>query len=178
METGKCGGNGDTYQAFRCRLAPADAGGRAFEVLQNAQRGLVKVAACLGQRYGTGGAVHQLGTELIFQGGDLFAHRRLSDTAFFRNGREAPFFDDPDEYLHCIELVHRAPRIPLWNGFYAGTQASKIRLLILGKTHEGALPSPSHAFLPGMSAIPSKCQIPLPEWHIRYPTHRSGTVID
>ena len=104
------GVNGDPYQApLRCRLPPANAGRRTFEVFQNAQRRFVKVTACLGQRYGTGGAVHQFGAELIFQGGDLFAHRRLPDSPLFRDGGETPFFDDPDEYLHCIELVHRAP---------------------------------------------------------------------
>ncbi len=97
---------------FGAVCAPADAGRRTFEVFENAQRRFVKVTACLGQRNGTGGAVHQFGAEFLFQGGDLFADRRLPDSQLPRNGGETPSFHHPDEYPHCVELIHSGLPIP------------------------------------------------------------------
>jgi hypothetical protein len=62
--------------------------------------------------------MNQFGAELVFEGGDLFADGRLTDATFFRDSRKAPFFDYPDEHLHCVEFVHTNLPIPLWNGLY------------------------------------------------------------
>jgi hypothetical protein len=62
--------------------------------------------------------VDQVGAELIFECGDLFADGRLTNSTFFRDREKAPFFNYSDEYLHCTEFVHASLCIPLWNGFY------------------------------------------------------------
>ncbi len=62
--------------------------------------------------------MNQFGPELIFKRRDLFADGRLPNSTFLRHGGEAPFFNDPDEHLHCIKFVHSCLRIPLRNGFY------------------------------------------------------------
>jgi hypothetical protein len=61
--------------------------------------------------------VDELGAELLFERGDLFAHRRLANAALLCDGGEAAFLDHPDEHLHRIELVHPSLRIPLRNAF-------------------------------------------------------------
>ena len=113
MEAGKRGGNGHTNEAFRCSLAAANSRSRVFEVVENAQSRLVKVATWLSQCNGARGAVNQFGAELIFKGGNLLADRRLTDSQFPGNGGEAPSFHDPDEYPHRVQLIHSGLLISL-----------------------------------------------------------------
>jgi len=105
-----------------------------FQVVENAHRRVVKFAACLSQCDGTRGAMNEFGAEVIFKGGDLFAHSGLTNPAFLRDSGETPFFNYSYEYLHCIEFVHSILHIPLWNGF----QARSLR----------------YAFLLGIAGIP------------------------
>src|ERR1700724_355128 len=118
MKAGERGRNGHTDEPLRRRLTATDARRRALEVVENAQSRLVEVAACLRECNRTRGAIHQLGSELILQRGELFADGRLTNTTFFCDSGKAPFLHDPDEHLHCLEPVHSSPpvAIPLWNG--------------------------------------------------------------
>src|SRR5712675_2917791 len=106
MEASKRGRNGHTNEAFRCSLAPTNSRSRVFKVVDNVQSRLVKVATCLSQCNGTRGAVNKFGAELIFEVGDLFADRRLTNSTLLGDSGEAPFFNHSDEHLHCIEFVH------------------------------------------------------------------------
>src|SRR3984893_3114244 len=99
-----------------------------FKVVENAQRRVVKFAACLSQCDGTRGAVNEFGAEFIFKGGDLFAHSRLTNSTFLCDSGEAPFFNYSDEHLHCIEFVHSILYSPLWKGF----QARSLYAFLLG----------------------------------------------
>src|SRR5580658_826167 len=118
METGKRRRNGYADEAFRGGLASSDSRSRVLEVLENAQSGLVKVAACFSQCNGTRATVDQLRAELLLKGGNMLADSRLADPTFFRDSGEAALLNDPDECLHRIQSVHIASLIPLWNGLY------------------------------------------------------------
>ena len=72
--------------------------------------------------------MNKLGAELMFKGGDLFAHSRLTNSTLLCDSGEAPFFNYSDEHLHCIEFVHKASVIPLWNGFQARNNDSSAYL--------------------------------------------------
>src|SRR5260370_25441487 len=91
---------------------------RVFEVVENAQSRLVKVATWISQCNGARGAVNKFCAELIFKSRDLLADGRLTDSTFLCDSREAPFLDYSDENLQCIEFVHTGLHTPLWNGFY------------------------------------------------------------
>src|SRR5437899_2915135 len=106
MEAGKRRRNGHTNQAFRCSLAAANSRGRVFEVVENAQSRLVKVATWISQCNGARGAVNQFCAELVFKGGDLLADGRLTNSTFLCDRGEAPFFNHSDENLHCVEFIH------------------------------------------------------------------------
>ena len=64
--------------------------------------------------------MNQLGAELIFKGGDLFADGRLTNSTFLCDSGEAPFFNYPHENLHCIEFVHDTLPVPPCTPFYTG----------------------------------------------------------
>src|SRR5258708_39089928 len=87
-----------------------------MKVEENAQRRLEEVTTRLSQCDGTGGAVNEFRTELIFKGGGLFAHSRLTNSTFLCHSGETPFLNYSNEHLHCIEFVHGDLRIPLRNG--------------------------------------------------------------
>src|SRR6476660_2730913 len=103
MEAGKRGRNGQTNEPFWRSLAPADARCRVFQFVENTQSGLVKIPTCLSQCGRTRGAVNQLGAEIVLKGGDLFADGRLTNSTLLCDSGEAPFFNHPNENLHCIE---------------------------------------------------------------------------
>ena len=134
MEAGKRGSNGHTNDAFRCSLASTNSWSSVFKVVDNAQSRLVKVATCLSQWNRTRGAVNKFRAELIFKSGDLLADGRLTNSTFLCDSGEAPFFNDSDEHLHCVEFVHTSLPIPLRNGFYARNRGYKPK--------EGFLPAP------------------------------------
>jgi hypothetical protein len=53
--------------------------------------------------------VNEFGAEIIFKRRDLFADGRLPNATFLGHSGETPFFNDPDEHLHCIKFVHSSP---------------------------------------------------------------------
>jgi hypothetical protein len=87
--------------------------------------------------------VDQFGAEFILEGRDLLADCRLTDSAFLCDSGEAPFFNDSDERLHCIEFVHTNPHILLWNGCYARNNDSAACLLNSRTGQKEASSSPS-----------------------------------
>src|SRR6266403_4016340 len=113
MEAGERRRNGHTNEAFRCSLAAANSRSRVFDVVENAQSRLVKVATWISQCNRARGAVNKFCAELIFKGGDLLADGRLTNSTFLCDSRETPFFNYSDEYRHCIDFVHTSLRTPL-----------------------------------------------------------------
>ena len=97
MEASKGRSNGHTNEAFRFSLSSTDS--RVFNVVENAQGRLVKVATCLSQCNGTRGAVNKLGAEFIFKGAHLFADGSLTNSTFLCDSGEAPFFNYSDELV-------------------------------------------------------------------------------
>src|SRR5260370_32521345 len=102
MEGRKRGRNGHTNEASRCSLASPYSGSRVFKIVENAQSRLVKVATWLSQCNGARGAVNQFGAEFLFEGGNLFADRRLTDSQFPGNGGEPPSFHHPAQHPHRV----------------------------------------------------------------------------
>src|SRR5207249_5537936 len=128
---------------------------RVFEVVENAQSRLVKVATWISQCNGARGAVNQFCAELVFKGGDLLADGRLTNSTFLCDRGEAPFFNHSDENLHCIEFIHTDLRIPLWNGCYARNSDSPASL---SNEATRRFPILRYAFLLGIAGIPQSAK--------------------
>jgi len=102
--------------------------------------------------------LNEFGAELIFKGGNLFAHSRLTDSTFLCDSGEAPFFNYSNEHLHCIEFVHGDLRIPLRNGFCA-QESPFFRPIVRIKEYRPEELLYCYAFLLGIAAIPPECCI-------------------
>ena len=74
--------------------------------------------------------MNQLGSELILKSGDLFAHRRLTDSTFLCNSREAPFFG-------YTERVKRS--VAFTSTFLPSNQRKRGRALLILSALFGAL---------------------------------------
>src|ERR1700693_2315043 len=129
MEAGKCGRDGHADESFRGGLSSTNSRGRALEVIENTQRRLVKNATCLSQCNRPRGATNQFCAEFIFKGGDLFADGRLTNSTFFRDSGETPFFNYTYEHLHSIQSVHTASL------FFYGMDSMR-RITILPHYHQ------------------------------------------
>src|SRR5580700_2892319 len=89
------------------------------------------------------------------------------DPTFLCDGGEATFFNDSDENLHCIDFVHAAPRIPLWNGCYAGNSDSSSSLSGSKRMRSERVSSPARCIPIGNIWHSSECQIRLQRLHIK-----------
>jgi hypothetical protein len=78
----------------------------------------------------------------------LFTDSRLTNSTFFRDSGEAPFFNDPDEYLHGIESVHNKLRILFGMNFWRAIAAFPCYLLAFNFVFY------QYAFLLGIAGIP------------------------
>src|SRR6185312_5961399 len=116
MKASERGRNGYTNETFRCGLAATDSRSRIFDIIEDVQRRLVKVATCVCQGDGTRGAVKEFSAEFILEGRDLFTDGRLANSTFLGDRGETPLFNDADEHPHCIQFVHTSLPILLWNG--------------------------------------------------------------
>jgi hypothetical protein len=74
--------NGHPDQAGRRGLAVTNQGLRRVEFVDQPQSGFVENLAGVGEGHAPRGAAHQLRAEVCFEGGDLFADRRLADPGF------------------------------------------------------------------------------------------------
>src|ERR1700730_1162355 len=159
MKASKRGRNGHTNEAFWGGLAATDSRSRIFDVIEDVQCRLVKVATCLSECNRTRGAVNEFSAEFILKGRDLFADGGLTNSTFLGDRGETPFFNDSDEHLHCIQFVHTSLPIPLWNGCYARNSDSSALVSEVKNTGLKKIPSSARCIPIGNRWYSPECQI-------------------
>ena len=83
---------------------PARGGQRPIDLIENHAGAIEKGSAGVGQLHAARLAAEQLNVQLLLQGADLHAERRLLDTQAFRGPGDVLFFGDGNEIAQVAQL--------------------------------------------------------------------------
>src|SRR6202007_1589223 len=89
IEAREAGRGGDAHHARRRGLSGTEAGFRCLEIADESDGRLVKVAPGLGQAQTPGGAHEKLRAEMLLEGRNLLADRRLPSSQLAGDRRKA-----------------------------------------------------------------------------------------